>query len=629
MDPSLLPYYNRELQHVREMGAEFAKEYPKIAGRLGLEGFDCADPYVERLLEGFAFLAARVQLKLDAQYPVFTQHLLQMIYPHYLSPVPSMAVVQLHPDQAEDLAAAGHAVARHTVLRSLTGFGERTACEYRTAHDVTLWPLALAEARYFETPAALAAADLVPPRQAGQVRAGLRLKFRTLSGVAANTLALDSLPIFLAGAGDLPRLLYEQLLAHGKGYTVRTAAQDGQIAELHHDAGALHAKGFDEDEAMLPYSGRSFSGYRLLQEYFACPERFLFAEFTGLRALLARSRSQEFEIVVWLDRSVTRLHNAIDAGNFRLFCTPAINLFERRSDRIHLQPGETEYHVLGDRTRPMDFEVHSVLEVQGYGDRQEPEQSFLPFYDSTARTWHSAQAAFYTLRREPRLLSNRQKQRGARSSYVGSETFIALVDANDAPYATRLRQLGLRLLCTNRDLPLHMSVGKSYTDFTLDTDAPVSSIRCIAGPTRPRAPTASGEAAWRLISHLQLNYLSLLDEEGDTGAAALREMLGLYHDPFDTTARRQVEGIKHVAAKPVTRRVPVPGPVTYGRGLEITLTCDDAAFEGSGAFVFASVLQHFFARYVSLNSFAETVLRTLERNEVARWSAKPGKRPIL
>jgi len=633
MDPRLLRYYNRELQHVREMGAEFAREHPKIAGRLGLEGFECADPYVERLLEGFAFLAARVQLKLDAQYPVFTQHLLEMIYPHYLTPIPSMAVVQLHPDEAENLPPAGHDVARHTVLRSLTGFGDRTACEYRTAHDVTLWPLQLAEARYFDTPAALAAAGLAAP--AGRrVRAGLRLKFRTLSGVQAKMLALDSLPLFLAGADELPKLIYEQLLANGVGYTVRTVAQDGEFVEEHHEASALQAKGFSEEEALLPYGDRSFSGYRLLQEYFACPERFLFAEFTGLRSLLARARGHDFEIVVWLDRSVARLHNSIDAGNFRLFCTPVVNLFERRAERIHLQQGKTEYHVLGDRTRPMDFEVHSVLEVQGYGDRQEPEQSFLPFYASTAqgstrRTWHGSPAAFYTLRREPRLLSSRQQERGARSSYIGSETFIALVDGNDAPYATTLRQLGLRLLCTNRDLPLHMPVGKSYTDFTLDTDAPVASIRCVAGPTRPRAPTATGESAWRLISHLQLNYLSLLDEEGGQGAAALREMLGLYYDEFDAAARRQIEGIKRVAAQPVTRRVPVPGPITYGRGLEITLTCADAAFEGSSAFLLASILQHFFARYVSLNSFTETVLRTLERNEVARWPATLGKRPIL
>ncbi|CAM2157000.1 Type VI secretion system component TssF1 [Pararobbsia alpina] len=628
MDPRLLRYYNRELQHVREMGAEFAHEYPKIAGRLGMDGVECADPYVERLLEGFAFLAARVQLKLDAQFPVFTQHLLEMIYPHYLAPIPSMAVVQFHPDQAEDLPPDGHVIARHTPLRSLIEFGDRTACEYRTAHEVALWPLELTDAVYIDSPAALAAAGFNPP--AGRtVRAGVRLRFKTLAGMPLNRLALDRLPIYLAGADDLPKLIYEQLLANGAGYTARAANQDGAVVEKTWPADALRAYGFEEDQAMLPYGDRSFSGYRLLQEYFACPERFLFAEFTGLQAMLSRSNAQAFDLVVWLDRSVTRLHNAIDVRNFRLFCAPAVNLFERRADRIHLTHGETEYHVLGDRTRPMDFEVHSVIDVQGFGDRQEPEQTFLPFYGNTARTWHSGQSAFYTLRREPRLLSSRQKQRGARSSYIGTETFISLVDANDAPYATSLRQIGLRLLCTNRDLPLHMPVGKSYTDFTLDTDAPVASIRCVAGPTRPRASIATGETAWRLISHLQLNYLSLLDEDGEQGAAALREMLTLYHDEFDASARRQIEGIKRVAAQPVTRRVPVPGPITYGRGLEIALTCADAAFEGSSAFLLASVLQHFFARYVSLNAFTETVLRTLERNEVARWPAQLGKRPIL
>ncbi len=409
MDPRLLRYYNRELQHVREMGGEFAREYPKIAGRLGMEGFECADPYVERLLEGFAFLAARVQLKLDAQQPVFTQHLLEMIYPHYLAPVPSMAVVQLQPDVAEGMQPSGHPVARHTVLRSLIGFGDRTACEYRTAHEVTLWPIELTEARYFDSPAALAAAGLIPPSGL-TVRAGLRLRFATTAGMRANMLTLDTLPVFLSGADELPKLLYEQLLGNAQGYAVRAQGQGGLISE-NFEAGRIRARGFEENEALLPYSDRSFSGYRLLQEYFACPERFLFAEFGGLRKLLARAEGNEFEIVVWLDRSVARLHNAVDAANFRLFCTPAINLFPRRSDRIHLQQGKVEYHVLGDRTRPMDFEVHSVGDVEGFGDRQEPEQGFQPFYGNTERTWHSAQSAFYTIRREPRLLSSRQKQR--------------------------------------------------------------------------------------------------------------------------------------------------------------------------------------------------------------------------
>lgn len=626
-DPRLLRYYNRELQHVREMGAEFAHAYPKIAGRLGLEGFECADPYVERLLEGFAFLAARVQLKLDAQYPVFTQHLLEMVYPHYLAPVPSMAVVQLQPDSSESALATGYTVARDTALRSLISGDDRTACEYRTAHNVTLWPLELSAAKYFDSPAALSAAGIsIPPGQ--PARAGLRLRFIVTGGIEANMLKLDSLPLFISGVGEVPRYLYEQLLGNALGYILSTS-ESSDSGNFWFGGSEIQAQGFDDSQALLPYTDRSFNGYRLLQEYFACPERFLFVEFTALGKRLPQLKAKTFDITVLFNKSVTRLHNAVDTNNFKLFCTPAINLFPRRADRIHLQPGKTEYHILADRTRPMDFEVHSIHSVEGFGDRQEPEQHFLPFYGGDERTWHNNQYAYYTINRQPRMLSTRQKNRGPRSSYVGSEMFIALVDGKDAPYSTRLRQIGMQLLCTNRDLPLQMPVGKSKTDFEIDTGAPVRSIRCVAGPTKPRAPIATGETAWRLISHLQLNYTSLLSEDDEKGASALREMLTLYSDEFDTGARRQIEGIKSVRSQPIVRRLPVAGPITYGRGLEITLMCDEGAFEGTGVFLLGSVMRHFFARYVSINSFTETVLSTLERNEVGRWPAQIGKRQVI
>lgn len=621
MDPRLLRYYNQELQHVRETGAEFASAYPKIAGRLGMDGMECADPYVERLLEGFAFLSARVQMKMDAQHPVFTQHLLRMLYPQYLAPVPSMTVVEMSPDSGESLPGDGHLVSRGTALRSQIGFGERTACEYRTAHPVNLLPLSLDEARYLSSPAAIAAAGLgVPP--GSSPRAALRLRFKLAAGVQMDALSFDELPVFFAGAGDLASLLYEQVLGNGVGFSVVAGE-----SVRHTGQASIEPRGFTDAEALLPVSDRSFSGYRLLQEYFACPQRFQFAAFTGLRRLLPRSSVTTFDIVVWLDRAVARLEKAVDASYLRLFCTPAINLFPRRSDRIHLRDGAAEYHVLADRTRPMDFEVYDVEDVQGFGDSQEPEQSFFPFYGGNARTWHQPASAFYTLRREPRVASQRQRRDGPRSSYVGGEVFLSLVDGREAPYPSSLRQLGMRLLCSNRDLPLHMPVGKGSTDLMLDTDAPVRSIRCVAGPTRPRAAMAEGQAAWKLVSHLQLNYLSLL--EHDDGAPALREMLLLYSDEYDAASRRLIEGLREVRSAPIVRRLPIAGPVTYGRGLEIRLTCEDQAFEGTGAFLFGSVMQNFFARYVSLNSFTETVLHTLERNEVARWTARSGTRPIL
>ncbi|KAB7763667.1 type VI secretion system baseplate subunit TssF [Xanthomonas maliensis] len=627
MDPRLLPYYTRELQHVRDMGAEFARDYPKIAGRLGLDAFECADPYVERLLEGFAFLAARVQLKLDAQYPVFTQHLLEMVYPHYLAPVPSMAVVRLQPDLKDSGLAAGVTVPRQSALRSLIGAGERTACEFRTAHAVTLWPLHMAEAKYLDSPAALAAAGVVAPA-ARAVRAGLRLRLELVGGAQAQMLALDRLPVFLAGADGLPKRLYEQLHADCAGVLIRGSDAQGAAVDVVLAADSLQMRGFDNADGLIPYDGRSFSGYRLLQEYFACPERFLFAEFSGLRAGLRRLHGSSIELVVLLTRSVASLATTVAAEHFQLFCTPAINLFPRRADRIHLHAGQHEYHVLADRSRPMDFEIHHLGEVEGFGDRQEPEQRFTPFYGGDASSWHARDGAFYTVRREPRLLSARQRRDGARSSYVGSEVFVSLVDADDQAQMSRLRQLGLQLWCSNRDLPLHMPVGKGGTDFTMDSGVPVVSARCVAGPTKPRPALSDGQTAWRLLSQLQLNYLSLF-EHGNDGAAALREILTLYCDPFDASAQRQIEGLKRVSARPIVRRIPVPGPITFGRGLEITLECEDAAFEGTGAFLLAAVLQQFFARYVSVNAFVETVLRTTERNEVARWPAQPGTRPSL
>lgn len=625
MDPRLIRFYNRELQHVREMGAEFAREFPKIAGRLGLEGFECADPYVERLLEGFAFLTARVQLKIDAEFPKFTQHMLEMLYPHYLSPIPSMAVVQFNPNPNEGALAAGYPVPRGTALKSLIGRGDKTACEYRTAHEIKLWPLVITEARYYESASALAAAGLGDPR----ARAGLKLSFKTTAGVKLNQIALDELPIFLTGPDEQPKRLYEQIFANGIGCLVRTRSEQNKQVTMALDATVIRRIGFSDEEAMIPYSARSFSGYRLLQEYFACPERFLFAAIGGLRPALSKCDGTQFELTILFNTAITALANSLDANNFRLHCTPAVNLFPRRADRIHLDPGRWEYQIIADRLRPIDFEVYGVTNVEGYGTSAEPEQRFLPFYSVDERTWHARHSAFYTVRREPRLLSSRTRQQGPRASYIGSEVYVALVDSKDAPYSSELRQLAVELLCTNRDLPLMMPVGKAETDFTLDSGAPVDSVRCVAGPKKPRASSAVGEPAWRLMSHLSLNYLSLLEDPQDEGAAGLREMLTMYADENDPAALRLIEGLKRVESSTVVRRLPVPGPITFGRGLSIRMTCDDNAFEGTGAYLLGAVLQEFFTRYVSINSFTETTLNTLERGQVAKWTAQLGRRPTL
>jgi type VI secretion system protein ImpG len=632
MDPRLLRYYNRELQYVREMGAEFAREFPKIAGRLGIEAFECVDPYVERLLEGFAFMAGRVHLKLDAEFPRFTQQMLEIVYPHYLAPTPSMAVVQLKPNLGEGALAQGYRVPRGSVMRSLIGRGEQTACEYRSGHEVTLWPLEVTHAEYTNYVGDLG--NLRVGNGKGRPRGALRLRLRATAGLAISDLALDGITFFLRGADEVPTRIYEQLLGHGLAVLGRPAGSSApwQAAVPAGDgARAIAAVGFDDGEALLPYGPRSFQGYRLVHEYFSFPARYLFVKLDGLRPLVKACRGPELELLVVTDAHDTTLDGVLAANNLALFATPIVNLFPRRADRIHLTEASSDYHVVPDRTRPMDFEVYSVNEVVGYGASAESKQVFQPFFAWNAETARDEQPAYYTVQRQPRVLSAKQRSQGTRSSYVGGELYLALVDPEEGPYRSNLRQLAVETLCTNRDLPLHLTLGQGRTDFALESGAPVESIRVLAGPTPPRPSHAHGDTSWRLISHLSLNYLSLVDSAAGAGegAAGLRELLSLYGDLADATTRKQIDGVRSSACAPITRALPVPGPIAFGRGLEITLTCDDTSFEGSGAFLLGAVLERFFAKYSSINSFTETVLRTVQRGEIMRWPARTGLRQVV
>lgn len=635
MNRQFLNYYERELRYLRELGAEFAAEHPKVAGRLGLEQFECADPYVERLLEGSAFLAARVQYKLDAEFPRFTQHLLETVYPDYLAPTPSMAVVQFNPPPDDAALAAGYRLPRQTILRSLMGKADQTACEYRTAHEITLWPVQIVEAQYHTQ-------DLgtlgLPPLPV-PAKAAIRLRLRcTLNGVTFSKLPIDTVRLYLRGTGSEQLHVYEQLLGQAAGVVVRPALKPyGDVRPL--PASSVRRVGFEEHEALLPPSPRTFEGYRLLREYFAFPERFLFVDVVGLAAALSTCAQSEVDLIVPLRQLNLKLENGVSAANFALHCAPIINLFPKRADRIHLSDRFSEYHVLPDRTRPADFEVYQVNTVTGYGAGQDVQAEFKPFY--TARDLDGPAAgsagAYFSTTRTPRTHSKREKAQGPRSLYSGSETYLSLVDSRGAPYGGSLRQLALTTLCTNRDLPLHMPVGQGATDFHVDGGPPVKSVRCLSGPTRPKPSYAEGEFAWRIVSHLSLNYLSLMDADGVDGALALRDLLQLYvglaTDPAQRAASspvlRQVESLKSVRASPVVRRSPTPGPIALVRGLEVAVTFDENAFGGAGVFVLGAVLDWFFARHVSLNSFTETVIRTLDREEIMRWPSRVGRKPTL
>lgn len=622
MDRRLLDYYRRELAHLRESSGEFAREFPKIAQRLSLNELACEDPYVERLIESFAYLAARVKLKLDAEFPRFTHSLIESVCPHYLAPTPSMAVVQIQPDLEDGGLAPGFVIERGSSLRSQISRTEQTACEYRTSQPVTLWPMTLTDASYHTRDVE----TLGLPR-VGVRKAALRLKLRATAGLSFKELALDRLPLYFKGQGDIPSRIYEAILSHGEGIVVRPVSRPVSWQER---KGADHIKrtGFSPEESMLSFGPRSFHGYRILHEYFAFPERFLFVELHGLGAGVQRNQTNEIEIIIPLKAEDPRLEK-IDRDNFVLYATPAVNLFPKRLDRIHVNDRFHEFHVVPDRTRPLDFEVYQVSRVTGYGTGFEELTEFKPFYAATDLDADIDAHAYFSVNRLPRAASERERLSGRRSSYGGSEVYVSLVDARSAPFRGDLRQLAVEALCTNRDLPLRMPVGVGQTDFQLDAGIAVESVRVIAGPTRPRASLAEGETSWRLVSHLSLNYHSLADTDESQGASSLRDLLSLYVDPTDAAMMKQIAGVRSIRAQPVTRRVHSPGPVAFARGLEIRVAMEELAFEGTGIFILGAVLDAFFAQYVSINSFTETLIVSDERSEVMRWPARIGQRHTL
>ena len=624
MDPRLLRYYNQELQHLREMGGEFAQQFPKIAARLGMEGIEVADPYVERLLEGVGFMAARVQLKLDAEFPRFTQRLMEIVYPNFLAPTPSMLIAQLRPQLTETNLASGFIVPRGSSMRSQLGKGDLTACDFRTAQDVTLWPIELTSAQYFSFAPDLPLSVLPVAKK---IKGGVRLRFKTTAGLTFNQLNLERLQLHLTGSDEVAYKLYELCFGASLGMLVAPATRPWPWHEFLGPRN-VQSVGYVDEQALLPTTLRTFQGYRLLEEYFSFPQRFLFMDLAGLGSSVRRCTGDELEIVLLFNRGDAMLESVVDASNFSLFCTPAINLFTKRTDRIHLGDKASEYHVVADRTRPMDFEVYEVSNAVGYGVGSDSEMPFLPFY-AAHHTEDQAHHAYFTVQREPRLLSATQQRNGFRSSYVGSEVFISLVDPEEAPYSSDLRQLAITALCTNRDLPLQMPLGIGKSDFTLDSAAPLDAIRCVKGPSKPYSPLWEGAIAWRFISHLSLNYLSLINNDEREGAAALREILELYATNTDAGLKKQIEGVRAIRVRPLVRRLPAAGPICFGRGLEIELEVDELAFQGGSAFLFGSVMAQFFARYVSMNSFTETVLRSTARGEIMRWEPQCGKRPIL
>jgi type VI secretion system protein ImpG len=624
MDTRLLKHYESELAYLREMGAEFADSYPKIAARLGMDGVEVLDPYVERLLEGSAFLSARVQLELEMQYPAFTSHLLEIVYPHYLAPIPSMMITQLMPDMSKISLVEGHVVPRHTKLRSRLAEGAQSACVFRTSADMTLWPITISEAEYIDGRGALVAAGVVSTKEA---RAAIRLRLRRHGDLPIAELGLERLSLFLGAQGARGWQLHQLLCTQTTGLVARSTDRRADwTCDL---PGGIEGTGFEPEEALLPSPRQSFDGYRLLQEYFAMPERYHFAQMSGLDRGLARTTGSDMDVYILLRDGLPAIEAGITPEAFALHCVPAVNLFDKRCDRVQITTQNVEHHLVVDRTAPLDFEVYSVEGVKGIRADGEDDIAFRPFYSADDFSpAGEGYLTYYTQKRKMRQRTEKERLKGARTSYLGSESYLVLVDNEQAPYDAGMSQLSVRAKVTNRDLPMLLPTGQANL-FHLPDGGPVSEIRTPVNPTRPRPTLAQGDAAWRLISHLSLNYLSIADTDHGKAAAALRELVGLYAPKGDRATNMQLEGIVSVSSRPIVRRISDGVMATAVRGLEITVELDESFFEGTGVYLLGAVLERFFRKYVTLNSFTETVLKTQQNGEIARWRPQTGLSRII
>lgn len=606
MSDSLLPYYNRELDALRRLAGEFAEANPKIAGRLRLTSGSVDDPHVERLLEGAAFLSARTQRRLDDEFPEISDALLGVLHPHYLAPVPSAAIVQFacKPDvQVPTTVPAG------TLLDTDPVRGE--ACRFQTAYTTTLWPIQVESVRLTGLPVA---APAIPARQ--RARCSLRVVLQLADPDASfAALGVGELRFFLRAPAEQSLLLYELLCGHTINVAVADGPNDDRPTIL--PAASVQPVGFAPEEALYPWSAQSFSGFRLLTEYFALPEKFLFVDLKGLDARTLVHNSSRLEIFIYFDLAAPELERLLQPDSLALGCTPVVNLFHRKCEPIRIDHRRTEYQVVPDNRRPRSLEVWHVEQVREIRDDGST-RPWRPFYRQPAEPSPGETAGYYmTTRRDD----------GGHGS--GSDLFLAPFDPllpKDQPAET---VLSIDAICSNGDLPSRLPFGGGQPRLQLtEAISAVAGVTCLTAPTPSWRKPLREHRSWRLISHLSLGHLSIVN--GPEAAESLREVLRLYDVQDRSETRAIISGLVGVRSCGATARVPNARPGGFCRGLDVTLEFDASAWRSSGLVLLASVLGRFLALHATVNAFVRTtaVLQG-QPGTVAKFPPRAGHRVLL
>lgn len=605
MADDLLSYYNRELLFLRKLGAQFAEQHPKVAGRLRMSGDAVEDPHVLRLLEGVAFLNARIRAKLDDEFPELSEGLLDQLYPHYLAPIPSMTIVQIAgaPDQAAPLVAP----AGLEILTEPVG-GEQ--CRFRTTQPVDLWPIEIESA-------ALAGRPLPGPAAPIGSVAVLRLSLRCASkDMTFKQLSPDRLRFFLRGQAAESLRLYELIFNNAVAVAVADSAGDHNPLML--AGSAICPVGFEADQGVLPYPARSPLGYRLLTEYFTFPDKFMFFDIAGLAAKAQQSGGRKLEIYIYLNRASVELERSTSAASFALGCTPAINLFRQRAEPITLSGETAEYQITPDSRRPGALEVYSVDQVTATSPAGEV-VTYAPLFGLTHAGAQRKDTRFWHSSRRP----------AGETGGAQSETFLSLVDLDSDPTTPNNWVASVETTCSNRDLPDKLPFGGGHPYLrTADEQPGVKAITCLTAPTPTLRLPSRKESAWRLISHLSLNHLSLSGPGG--GAEGLREILRLYDFRDAAETRAMIDSLQSLKAVRGAARAPNRAMGVLCHGLDVSMEFDEQFTSGAGVYLLAAVLERFIAHYASINAFTRLTATVKGRSGVLRtWPPRAGDLALL
>ncbi|HUK20265.1 MAG TPA: type VI secretion system baseplate subunit TssF [Gemmatimonadales bacterium] len=615
MRDELLFYYEQELAYLRRMGAAFAEKYPKVASRLLLEPTKCEDPHVERLLEGFAFLAARIHLKLEDDLPEISDALLSILYPHYLRPTPSMSIVEFFLDPEQGKLTTGLRIPRESTLYSRPVAG--TPCKFRTCYDTTLWPLSVVTAQW------RAPDQLQPPIAPGKAAAAVRLELRCFPDVTFDKLELNTLRLYLNGEGTLVSTLYEVLCNNCVQILIRDSRPGAgpKRSTIVLPSSALRPVGFGPDEGMLPIPRRAMVAYRLLQEYFTFPEKLLFLDLDGFDQVRSAGFGANAEVIFLLssfERAERRpvLEAGVSQRTFLLGCTPIVNLFTQDSEPIELLPTRFEHPVIADARRRESTRIYAIDEVVAARPGASEALRFEPLYSFRHATDGTKPSTFWYARPRPSEFG----QEG------DTDLFLTFADFSGRPARPPFETATARVTCFNGDLPSRLPFGDEMGDFTLPGGGPLERIVALLKPTPVIPPVLGKPQLWRLISQLSLNYLSLVDG----GAEALQELLRLHNFGDTLAGEKQIQGLLDVKSEPCYTRITGEHGLSFARGHRVRVTLDEDQFAGGSAYLFASVLERFLGLYTALNSFCILAARTPQRRETMReWPPRAGWKTLV